>query len=119
MKRESSRDRLTVGKRNRVAKERQTSCFTLEINQRPVLVLAAPSLSSAVRRISEDWFVEELGRMRSVGCSILRPRDRRQIRPANPEEVARLKLERSLDQVRGEDTKYAFAFLIPVDKDPN
>lgn len=119
MKREPSRDRLTVEKRNRAAKKRQTSCFTLESNQRPVLVFAAPSLSSAVRRISEDWFVEELGRMRSVGCSILRSRDLRQIRPANPEEAARLELERSLDQIRGEDTKYAFAFLIPIDKDPN
>jgi hypothetical protein len=109
--RHSAKDR-TTGKQPNV-------CFTLEIDRRPVLVLSAISLQSASKRTSEDWFMEELQRMRSGGKPIFRPGDERVVRPARPDEAARLELERSLDEVRGEDTKYAFAFLIPIDGDPN
>lgn len=33
--------------------------------------------------------------------------------------VAAVSLQRGLDGARGEDTKYAFAFLIPIDLEPN
>ena len=101
------------------AKARQTRCFTLEINRRPVLALSAASLRSAKARIGEAWFIEELERMRSNGKPILRPRDACLVRPANSEEAAALDLERAMEQVRGEDVKYCFAFLIQIDREPN
>ena len=40
-------------------------------------------------------------------------------RAALPTEMAAVSLQRGLDGARGEDTKYAFAFLIPIDLEPN
>ena len=94
-------------------------CFTLEINGVPVLVISAASLPPAFRRVSEDWLLEELGRLRSNGKPIFLSLDEGHVRPAHPDENAKLQLERASDQLRGEDTKYAFAFLIPVDAEPN
>lgn len=39
----------------------------------------------------------------------------RLVRPARPEEIAELELRRGLDDARGEDLKYCFAFLVPID----
>ena len=119
MKREIGRVRPAIAERIRPATERRKPCFTLEVNQRPVLVLLAASLSSAQKRVAEDWFVEELGKMHSNGRPILSARDTSVIRLASPEEAARLEVERSIDKVRGEDTKYVFAFLVPIDNEPN
>jgi hypothetical protein len=115
------REGASRGKRTKepATGKRQERCFTLEINHRPVLVFSGVSLRSAAKRVREDWFVYELECMRSNGRSILRPSDERLVRPAHPDEAAKLELERSLDEVRGEDTKYAFAFLIAVDSQPN
>jgi hypothetical protein len=33
--------------------------------------------------------------------------------------MAAVSLQRGLDGARGEDAKYAFAFLIPIDLEPN
>jgi hypothetical protein len=111
--------RPTRAKGGRAAKARQTRAFTLEIDRRPVLALSAASLRSAQARIGEAWFIEELERMRSNGKLILRPDDKCLVRPASPEEAAALDLERAVDQVRGEDVKYAFAFLVQIDREPN
>jgi len=100
-------------------KKQNRLCFTLEINRRPVLVLSASSPQAALARIQEDWFAEELERMRSSGKPILRFGDTRSVRAAYPNEIGELELGRGFDEARGEDTKYAFAFLIPVDSEPN
>jgi hypothetical protein len=97
----------------------QKRCFTLEINRRPVLSFSATSLRSARARMDEPWFTEELGRMRSNGRSILLASDCRSVRLAHPDEIATLLLQRSLDEVRGEDVKYCFAFLVQVDTELN
>lgn len=115
----TGRGRPAILKRVRDSNNKRKRCFTLEINHKPVLVLSESSLSSATKRTSENWFLQELEQMRSNGSPILGARDKRMIRPANPGECAKLELERSLDHVRGEDTKYAFAFLIPIDAVPN
>ena len=118
--RESGHERASRQQpKDRAAGKRQQPCFTLEINRRPVLVLAAVSLRSAVRRSCEAWFTDELQRMQSGGKPILRAGDERLVRPARPDEAAKLELERGLDEARREDTKYSFAFLIQVDNDPN
>jgi hypothetical protein len=111
--------RAARAKGGRIAKAAQTSCFTLEINGRPVLTLSAASLRSARVRIGEAWFIEELERMRSGGHPVLSPDDKCLVRPATPEEAATLDLERAIDRIRGEDVKYAFAFLIRIDLEPN
>jgi hypothetical protein len=105
---------------NRRAKDvRGQSAFVLEINRRPVLAFDATSDRSARARVREPWFVEELARMRSNGKPILGPNDHCRVRAASPTEMAAVSLERGLDGARGEDTKYAFAFLIPIDIEPN
>jgi hypothetical protein len=95
------------------------STFVLEINRRPILAFDATSLRSARSRISEPWFIEELARMRSHGRPLLGPNDHCRLRSASPTEMAAVSLGRSLDEARGEDTKYAFAFLMPIDIEPN
>lgn len=98
---------------------RRERCFALDVNWRPVLAFSATSLRSAQARVREPWFIEELERMRSNGRSIMRPSDRRGVRPAGPDEIAALELQRGLDEARGEDLKYCFAFLIEVDAELN
>ena len=98
---------------------RQKQSFALEINWRPVLALSATSLRPARARVEEPWFLEELDRMRSNGRPLLRPRDKRLVRSARPEEIAELELRRGLDEARGEDLKYCFAFLVPIDAELN
>jgi hypothetical protein len=97
----------------------RSPCFTLEINGRPTLVLEAASLQAAIHRVSEDWFLEELAGMRSCGTALFRASDECLVRPARADETAKLQLERALDALQGEDTKYAFAFLIIIDTRPN
>jgi hypothetical protein len=91
----------------------------LEINQLPVLALSATSLLSARARVEEPWFLEELERMRSNCGPLPRSCDQRLVRPARPEEIAELELRRGLDEARGEDLKYCFAFLVPIDAELN
>lgn len=121
MTRTSSRaeGRSTARKSNRAAKAARQPCFVLEINQRAVLAFSAGSLRSAQSRVQEAWFVEELGNMRSSGMPLLRSNDVRQVRPALPAEIAAVALGRGLDEARGEDAKFGFAFLVPIDVPPN
>lgn len=97
----------------------QSRCFTLEINGQPALVMIAASLQAACRRVSEQWLLEELAGMRSGGAALLRSCDTCRVRSAKADEIAKLQLERLLDEMDGEDTKYAFTFLIPIDTRPN
>jgi hypothetical protein len=80
-----------------------------------VLALCVTSLRSAWALVEEPWFLEELERIRSNGRSIMRPRDERLVRPARPEEIAALELQRGLDEARGEDLEYCLAFLVQID----
>ncbi len=105
------------GKRQKegAAAKLQSSCFTLEINGRPILVLEAASLQAAFHRASEDWLLEELAGMRSRGTALFRACDECMVRPARANEAAKLQLQRRLDELQSEDTKYAFAFLVAID----
>jgi hypothetical protein len=58
-------------------------------------------------------------RMRSNGRILLSPSDERSVRPARPEEIGELELQRGLDEARGEDVKYCFAFLVAIDAELN
>ena len=107
-----------VGTR-RVKDVLEQSTFVLEINRRPVLAFDATSGRAAQARLREPWFIEELSRMRSDGRPVLGPNDRCHVRAASPTEIAAVSLQRGLDEARGEDTKYVFAFLIPIDLEPN
>jgi hypothetical protein len=121
MKREAARiERALSDARGRKATNSGLKrCFALEIKGRPVLALSATSLRSARARVEEPWFLEELGRMRSKGRPLLHPGDERLVRPARPEESAELELQHGLDEARGEDLKYCFAFLVPIDAELN
>lgn len=114
-------NRKLASKRRRcgTADEKLTECFTLEINDRPTLVMIAPSLRAACRRVSEQWLLDELAGMRSGGVALLRECDRCHVRPARLDESTKLQMERALDELEGEDTKYAFAFLVPIDARPS
>ena len=107
-----------VGNR-RVKDVRGQSTFVLEIDRTPVLAFDATSDRSARARVREPWFIEELARMRSNGRPVLGPNDHCRVRAALPTEMAAVSLQRGLDGARGEDAKYAFAFLIPIDLEPN
>jgi len=111
--------RSAARKSSRAAEAARQPCFVLEINQRPVLAFSARSLHSARTQVQEAWFVEELESMRSAGKPLLRPDDVRHVRLALPAEIAAVELGRGLDEVRGEDAKYGFAFLVPIDVPPN
>jgi hypothetical protein len=113
------RPRLRDAGNRRVKDVRGQSTFVLEINRTPVLAFDATSDRAARARVREPWFIEELARMRSNGKPILSPNDQCRVRAALPTEMAAVSLQRGLDGARGEDTKYAFAFLIPVDPEPN
>lgn len=121
MARASSRTEVgsIAGKTNRAAEAARQPCFVLEINQKAVLAFSARSLRSARARVQEVWFVEELGGMRSGGRPLLRPDDARLVRLALPAEIAAVELGRGLDEARGEDAEYGFAFLVPIDVPPN
>jgi len=106
-------------KRDRAAEAARQPCFVLEVNQRPMLAFSARSLQSARRRVQEPWFVAELETMRSGGRPLLCSDDARQVRLALPAEIAAVELERGLDEARGEDAEYGFAFLVPIDVPPN
>ena len=111
--------RSAARKSNRAAEAARQPCFVLEVNQRPILAFSARSLQSARTRVDEAWFVEELGGMRSGGRPLLDPDDVRHVRLALPAEIAAVELGRGLDEARGEDAKYGFAFLVPIDLPPN
>jgi hypothetical protein len=111
--------RSTARKSNRAAQAARQRCFVLEINQRPVLAFSASSLRSARARVQEAWFVQELESMRSGGRPLLCPDHVRQVRLALPAEIAAVELGRGLDEARGENAKYGFAFLVPIDVPPN
>jgi hypothetical protein len=98
---------------------REKQCFALEINRRPVLAFFAKSLRSARIQAGQSWFLEELERMRSNGKSLLSSGDERAVRPARPEEIKELEVQRGLDEEMGEDLKYCFAFLVPIDAELN
>jgi hypothetical protein len=121
MKRDSGRIERRPGiiREEPAASIRRECCFALDVNWRPVLAFSATSLRSASARVREPWFVEELERMRSNGRSIMRPSDMRMVRPAGPDEIAALELQRGLDETRGEDLKYCFAFLVEIDAELN
>jgi hypothetical protein len=121
MKRESARigRGLSDARHGEAASAWQKRCFALEINRRRVLAFSARSLGSAIARAEEPWFIEELERMRTDGSPLLRPHDERRVRPAQPEEIAELEVQRALDEARGEDLKYCFVFLIPIDAELN
>ena len=111
--------RSALRKSNRAAEVARKPCFVLEINQRAVVAFSASSLRSARARVREAWFVEELEGMRSDGRPVLGPNDVQQVRAALPAETAAVELGRGLDEARGEDAKYGFAFLVPIDVPPN
>lgn len=111
--------RSATRKSNRAAEAARQPCFVLEVNQCAVLAFSARSLQSARGRVQQAWFVEELERMHSGGRPLLGPDDVRQVRLALPAEIAKVELGRGLDEARGEDAKYGFAFLVPIDLPPN
>jgi hypothetical protein len=106
-------------KKEKSATRSRRSFFTLELNGRPTLVLEATSLPAARRLTSEEWFLIEMGSMRSGGAALFRTCDVREVRPARPDEAVQLQLGRMRDVVSGEDTKYAFAFLVQIDPRQN
>jgi hypothetical protein len=79
------------------------------------LAFSAPSLKSALGRVQEHWFIEDLARLTSRGKPILSPTDERVVRLAVPREATEVEVNRWLDQARGEDHKFGFAFLITLD----
>jgi hypothetical protein len=91
----------------------------LEINRRPVLAFSSSSLRTAQARVKEPWFQAELQQMRSGGRTMLHPDDECVVRTARPEEASEVRLQHELDKVRGEDIKYCFAFLLPIDAPPH
>jgi hypothetical protein len=111
--------RLRRRRSNHAESEWLKSCFVLEVAGRPVLAFSAASMRAAKARAKELWFVEELGQMRSGGRPILCDGDDRSVRQASVVEAAQVELYRRLDDARGEDIKYCFAFLIAVDPTPN
>jgi hypothetical protein len=90
-------------------------CFVLEINSRPVLVFSASSFRAAQARINEPWFIEEMARIRAGGKPLMRAGDLRLVRAALPAEVAAIDVECCVEEARGEDVKYCFAFLVSID----
>jgi hypothetical protein len=114
LKRENARLEGIWIKRGRAGKALRL-CFVLEINSRPVLVFSANSFRAAQARVNEPWFIEEMARIRSGGRSLMRAGDLRLVRAALPAEVAAIEVERSVEEVRGGDVKYCFAFLVSID----
>jgi hypothetical protein len=93
--------------------------FTLEIDGRAVLVFSAPSLRSAKTRVREEWFVQELGQMRTGGKPLCEPESTFVVRVASLQEKSEAEVWFSIDRFRGEDVKYHFTFLVPTEAQPN
>lgn len=89
--------------------------FVLEIDERPVLAFSATNLKSAQERATEPWLIDELAQSNSGGKPILGPGGQCTVRLARPFEATEVEVNRFLDRARGEDSKYGFAFLVPVD----
>ena len=95
-----------------------STSFVITDRERPLLVLAANSLRAARALVREKWFIEEVCRYRSVGIAIWDGESALTVRAANAFETAELEIAKSIDLARGEDVKFVFAFLIPIDHLP-
>jgi hypothetical protein len=93
--------------------------FTLEINRRAVLVFSATSLRSAKTRVREEWFVQELSQMRTGGKPLCEPDSTFVVRAASLREKSEAEVWFSIDRFRGDDVKYHFTFLVPMDAQPH
>jgi hypothetical protein len=93
--------------------------FTLEINRRAVLVFSASSLRSAKTRVREEWFVQEISQMKAGGKPLCEPDSAFVVRAASLQEKSEAAVWFAIDRFRGEDVKYHFIFLVPMDAQPN
>ncbi|ABE64025.1 hypothetical protein Nham_3291 [Nitrobacter hamburgensis X14] len=93
--------------------------FTLEIDGRAVLVFSAPSLRSAKTRVRENWFVQELSQMRTGGKPLCVSESTFVVRAASLQEKSEAEVWFFLDRFRGDDVKYHFTFLVPMDAQPH
>lgn len=93
--------------------------FTLEIDGRALLVFPAPSLRSAKTRVREGWFVQELSQMRSGGKPLCEPESSFVVRAASLREKSEAEAWFLIDRFRGDDVKYHFTFLVPMDAQPH
>jgi hypothetical protein len=102
-----------MGGRQKIQQE-----FVLEVGGRAVLAFFADDIEHAQTFCSQDWFWDELATYRSSGCPILDSTSDLRIRHAKPCEVAELQIALGLERFRKEYDGYVFAFLVPVDADP-
>lgn len=93
--------------------------FTLEIDGRALLVFSAPSLRSAKTRVREEWFVQEISQMKTGGKPLCEPDSIFVVRVASLQEKSEAEVWLSIDRFRGDDVKYHFTFLVPMDAQPH
>lgn len=93
--------------------------FVLELDGRPVLALAARSLTAAKKLCAAAWFVDELMQLQSGGEPVLRAGAISRIRRVRPDEAIELRAALVREKADGSHEGFVFAFLIPIDLRPN
>src|SRR5262245_48890625 len=97
----------------------QRPSFVIECRGQPILALATKSLAAAESFCRNEWLASELAVYRSGGRPVWDGKDLLIVRPATPFEHAKVLAATVADEARNEDTKFVFAFLIPIDPDLN
>ncbi|MEH2522991.1 MULTISPECIES: hypothetical protein [unclassified Bradyrhizobium] len=104
----------TDASRTRPSLDKQDG-FVLEVAGTPVLVFSATSARSAEKFRKQKWLAEELGAYASGGRPVWDGKAALTVRRANLSESAELEIGRKWAEAEDGDTKYVFAFLVPVD----
>jgi hypothetical protein len=106
---------LGVRPANKFARTQERPSFVVECAHRPLLAFAAASLAAAQKLCRQQWFADELAIYRTGDRPLWNGKDKLTVRPATPAEHAEVLFASAADAARGEDTKFVFAFLVPID----
>lgn len=104
----------TNASRTRSSQVRQEG-FVLEVAGIPKLVFTATSARAAEKFRNQAWLEEELRPYCSGGHPVWDGKAELTVRRANPAESAELAIGRKWAEAEGDDTKFVFAFLVPID----
>jgi hypothetical protein len=69
--------------------------------------------------VKEEWFVQEISRMKTGGKPLCEPDSIFVVRSASLQEKSEAEVWFSIDRFRDEDVKYHFTFMVPIDAQPN
>jgi hypothetical protein len=92
-----------------------TQGFVVEVHNRPIMVLSAPSMSRARALCSQEWFADELLQYRSSGSQVWDGSAPLSIRRAQLSELAELEIARIRERMEKQQDEIIFAFLVPLD----